>query len=280
MYALILTGALATAPQPAAAPAEWLTDYAAAREKAKASRKDLVIYFRADDRMDAVLRDPDLHDWLRPFVCLRLPVDYQYDGNRLLDHPALAAMGGRPGLVVVSLHEPKLATHNEVISAHPLVSSRYGWVPGYGPYEVATMLSLPRNATLSQRSMIYAISIHPERPRSVQGRPLRAFLNHARRHSTVQANAQRQHHADIIMAMGQLSAESGVGVGNGSEVVAESWGAVVGGETVLEAAYSCVDAWRHSPGHWGAVLRQHNYFGYDLAQGPNGTWYATGIFAD
>ncbi len=30
----------------------------------------------------------------------------------------------------------------------------------------------------------------------------------------------------------------------------------------------------------GAVSRPHRYFGYDLCRGANGTWYATGIFAD
>jgi hypothetical protein len=91
---------------------------------------------------------------------------------------------------------------------------------------------------------------------------------------------RRQHHADIIASSRRLGGEVGEALGNASEVVAESWGMVVGGETVLEAAFSCVDAWRHSSGHWGAVSRPHRYFGYDIAQGGNGTWYATGIFSD
>jgi len=76
-----------------------------------------------------------------------------------------------------------------------------------------------------------------------------------------------------------LQSETGVFLGGASEVVAESWGRVVGGESVLEAAFSCVDAWRGSPGHWGSVSRQHRYYGYDICRGANGTWYACGIFA-
>jgi hypothetical protein len=77
-----------------------------------------------------------------------------------------------------------------------------------------------------------------------------------------------------------LQRAAGIAMGSASEVVAESWGLVVGGENVLEAAFSCVDAWRQSSGHWGAVSRPQRYFGYDIARGGNGTWYATGIFAN
>jgi hypothetical protein len=128
--------------------------------------------------------------------------------------------------------------------------------------------------------MLYAVAVHPERPASVRGVWHPAFVRHAQRHSATQAGMQNQHHANLIAVIGMLEQESGVGLSNGSEVVAESWGAFVGGENVLEAAFSCVDAWRHSPGHWGAVSRHHRYFGYDVARGPNGTWYATGIFSD
>jgi hypothetical protein len=258
----------------------WHTDYDRAVIHAKKEKKDLVIHFRADATLDDALADETVRERLRNFVCLRLPASFEYDGKRLLDYYALEDMMGKPGLAVVSYRDPALPMHQQVISAHPLVGSRYHWVPGYGPREISMLLDLPATATLSQRSMMYAILVHPERPRSVHGTAHKAFLGHAERHSHRQASYQRQHHADIIAASRQMSAESGESVGAGSEVVAESWGRVVGGENVLEAAFSCVDAWRHSSGHWGAVSRRHRFFGYDIARGANGTWYATGIFGD
>jgi hypothetical protein len=275
MLSLTLLGLVLAVGEPT-----WHTDYDQAVRQAKKEKKDLVIHFRQDATLDEALNDMTVRQRLKRFVLLRLPASYDYAGQRLLDHPALEDMLGRPGLVVVSYSNPDLPTHQQVISAHPLVGSRYSWVPAYGPREIRIILDLPATATLSQRSMLYAIHVHPERPRSVHGVLHKAFLGHAERHSQRQAATLRQHHADIIAASRQMSAESGEAIGAGSEVVAESWGRVVGGENVLEAAFSCVDAWRHSPGHWGAVSRLHRMFGYDIARGANGTWYATGIFAD
>jgi hypothetical protein len=255
-------------------------DYSAAFKRAAREHKDLVIYFREDDHLDDVLRHPDVRERLAGYVFLQVPADYQLRGETLLQHPCLEEMGGRPGLAVISLHDRGLPFYQEVVSAHPFMRSHYGWVPDYGLEEVKAILDLPAHATLTQRSMIYAIRVHPEVPQSVYGEPHPAFLAHAERHSARQAGMLNQHHADLIATSAWLSGELGQGLGGQSEVVAESWGRVVGGENVLEAAFSCVDAWRHSSGHWGAVSRPHRYFGYDLARGANGTWYATGIFAD
>ena len=264
----------------AAVPSSWHTDYDRATWQAQREKKDLVIYFRDQGELDDVLKEDEVQRRLSRFVCLRLPISYKYKDERLLDHSALVDMLGRPGLVVVSYHDKELPFYGEVISAHPYVGSRYRWVPGYGTEELVTILDLPPTATLTQRSMIYAVRVHPARPRSILARLHPAFLRHAERHSQRQARLRNQHHADIIAASSRLQEEVGDGIGPASEVVAESWGSFVGGETVLEAAFSCVDAWRHSSGHWGAVSRTHRYTGFDIARAENGTWYATGIFAD
>jgi hypothetical protein len=275
MFAATLLALVSATAEP-----RWHADYDEAAALAKKEKKDLVIYFREDDALDEGLKDAEVRKRLADFVCLRVPASYEYDGKRLLDQPALEDMTGKPGLAVVSFRDTESPLYRLVISAHPLVGSRYRWAPSYGPSEIATILDLPATATLGQRSMMYAIRVHPERPRSILGKAHDAFLGHAARHSQRQAAMQRQHHADIIAASSRMAAESGESVSAGSEVVAESWGRVVGGENVLEAAFSCVDAWRHSSGHWGAVSRQHRFFGYDIARGANGTWYATGIFGD
>ena len=279
-----LSLALALGKSPADSQAKpdpvWMTDYAKASQLAREQKKDLLIYFREGGQLDTVLADPTLRDRLAKLVLLRVPADYEVLGKRLLDHPALAEMMGKPGLAIISLHEKDLPTFNTAISVHPWVGSRYGWVPGYGVNEVAAILDLPSDATLSQRSMIYAVSVHPERPRSVLGLPHPGILGHTQRHSLRQAAMTNQHHANIVAAGQQIMAETGTPIYSQSEVVAESWGNFVGGENVLEAAFSCVDAWRHSPGHWSAVAGEHRYYGYDIARGANGTWYATGFFSN
>jgi hypothetical protein len=256
----------------------WHTNYEEATDSAMKEKKDLVIYFRAQGELDDALGDVEVAKKLDKFIRLKIPTDYQVAGKRLLDYPVLSDMLGRPGLAVVSYHDKKLPTFATVISVHPLTASRYRWVPAYGTEQIKITLELPPAATLSQRSMIYAVRVHPEVPQSVFSVCHPAFLEHAQNHSQRQASMQRQHHANIIAASGTLRGKVERGFAGASEVVAESWGRFVGGENVLEAAFSCIDAWRHSPSHWGAVARRHTYFGYDIAKGANGTWYATGIF--
>jgi hypothetical protein len=275
MFSLPLLALVLSAAEPT-----WHNDCDRAVRLALEQKKDLLVYFRADDGLDRVLRDRKLQPLLSGYVCARVGLSAKYNGKKFIDHPQMEDMMGKSGLAIISLHDGKLSSHREVISAHPLVGSRYGWVPEYGVEQVKVILSLPARATLTQRSMLYALRVHPERPQSVHAKEHPAFMAHAKRHSAHQAAVKRQHHADIIAVSAALESEAGVPIGGASEVVAESWGAVVGGENVLEAAFSCVDAWRHSSGHWGAVARKHRYFGYDLARGSNGTWYATGIFGN
>lgn len=263
----------------AAEPEIWHDDFLKASLHAKEQKKDLVIHFRADDSLDQALESPPVRERLKRFVCVRLPIDYEYKGEKMLQRAPLAAMLRKPGLCVVSRHDESLATHDQVISAHPHVGSDYRWAPSLGSREVCVILDLPARATQSQRAMIFAVTVHPDGPKSVLGSAHSGFLAHAEAHSGRQAAARNQHHANLGTVMGNLSAQVG-GIGAASEIVSESWGNVVGGEHLLEACYSCVDAWRHSAGHWRSVMGQHRYFGYDICPAANGTWYATGIFAD
>lgn len=257
----------------------WHSDFLTASLLAKEQKKDLIIHFRDNNGLDDAFESPEVKERLKRYVCVRLPLDYVYKDEKMIERAPLAAMQQKPGLCIVSRHDEALPTHDQVISAHPMVGSHYRWVPSLGVKEIGTILDLPAQATLSQRSMIYAVAVHPDAPKSVHGFAHPAFLAHAEMHSGRQAAMQTQHHADLGAVMRSLSGQLG-GAGNASEVVAESWGKVVGGEYLLEACYSCVDAWRHSTGHWRSVMTQHRFFGYDIALGPNGTWYATGIFAD
>jgi hypothetical protein len=46
---------------------------------------------------------------------------------------------------------------------------------------------------------------------------------------------------------------------------------------MIDSCVDCVDSWRQSPGHWGAVRARQSRFGYDIRRGRNGIWYGTGI---
>src|SRR5262249_62359219 len=105
----------------AAVEPSWHTDYDQATWQAQREKKDLVIYFRYRGELDDSLQDAEVRAQLSRYVCLELPVMYKYKGQRLLDHPALVDMLGRPGLVVVSYHDKKLSFNGEVVSAHPFV---------------------------------------------------------------------------------------------------------------------------------------------------------------
>src|SRR5262249_37998979 len=137
--------------------ATWHEDYSKATKLAIEEKKDLVIHFYGRDNLDAALGDAAVKKKLSEFVCLRLPIDYKFQDKRLLDYPVLADMRGYPGLVVVSYHDDKSPTFCTPISIHPLIGSRYHWVPAYGPTQVLITLHLPAKATLTQRSMIYAV---------------------------------------------------------------------------------------------------------------------------
>jgi hypothetical protein len=280
MFALsLLTIAISAQPSQSSQPIVWYDDFLRASLLAKEQKKDLVVHFRADESLDKAFEALEVRERLQRHVCVRLPIDYVYKGEKMLERAPLAAMLRKPGLCVVSRHDETLLTHDHVVSAHPLVGSDYRWAPSLGAKEIAIILDLPPKATLSQRSMIFAITVHPDEPKSVFGSAHPSFLGHAESHSGRQAAQGVQHHANIAVVMGQLGSQVG-GVGGASEVVAESWGRVVGGEHLLEACYSCVDAWHHSAGHWRAIMGQHKFFGYDIVESANGTWYATGIFAD
>jgi hypothetical protein len=256
----------------------WHDDYAKATNAAMKEKKDLIIHFYGQESLDKALDSAAVKKKLEKFVCLRVPVDYKFQDKKLLDYPVLGDMRGKPGLVVVSYHDPKLETFGCLISVHPLIGTRYHWVPAYGADQVLVTLSLPAKSTLTQRSLIYAIRVHPEVPQSVYSECHPAFMQHAEAHCRRQAGMQYQHHGDLIAVSNWLRTQ-GAAFNGASEVVAESWGHFVGGENVMEGSFACVDAWRHSSSHWGAVAGTHSYFGYDICQGRDGTWYACGIFA-
>jgi hypothetical protein len=257
----------------------WHRAYDEAVRQAKREGRLLFIHFfgprtsRRQRRFQAeTLADPGVRERLKQYVCARLPLDAQTEAEgepvTLLQHVAFREMLGSPGVAVVDYTDRKNSkTYGQVVSAFPITGRLW-----YTPKEMRVILDLPRG-TLTQRTLIYAVRTHPEKPASADG-PLDAKLvEEAESHSRYQAGIRRQGHHRWQTRFHRINAILPPGL-TAREIVAESWP----GENLVEAAIECVRSWRLSSGHWSAVRARHRVYAYDMKRGGNGVWYATGIF--
>jgi hypothetical protein len=254
------------------------TDYQKAMAEATESRKMLFIYFH-DSKMTAARRafetltlpGLEIQEKLKRYVYLELPTDavVSIGGKqvKLLKHPSFAEMLGRSGVAAIDLVHERADYYGHVVSTFPFTSGKY-----YRKEALSIILDLPPG-TLTQRTMIYAVRIHPEAPASTQGQFHFELAQEAKSHANYQASIQVQGHHSWESRFHRINSKL---PGNvlAQEVVAESWP----NESLVEACVECVDSWRQSPGHWSAVRSRHPLFGYDIKRGHNGIWYATGIF--
>ncbi len=256
----------------------WLGDYTQAWESAERQAKMLLVYFRSTDRcrlsekFDAeALADPEVRSRLAGLIRLRLPPNAKVavDGGqtKLLEHPAFAEMLGLPGLAIIDLAHKGAKYYGHVVSAFPFLEERV-----YTADEMKVILDLPPG-TLTQRTLIYAVRTHPERPESTRGQFDSHLQEEAENHAQCQADIQVQGHHFWESRFHRINGALPGGC-LASEVCAESWP----GQGLLAAAMECVRCWRLSSGHWGAVRECHPVYGYDMKRGDNGVWYATGIF--
>ncbi len=256
----------------------WHTDYTVAMDEANRRGKMLLLYFCDPEENELcnrfkaeTLGDPMVREKLREYVLAQIPLDTTVvtDGKQvtLLEHAAFKEMLGKPGIAILDFTGQDPALHGRVVSTFPITKKLY-----YTPEKMAVILDLPPG-TLTQRTLIYAVRTHPEKPASTEGKISPDLLREAENHSEHQAQIRRQGHhrwgTRVRRILGRLSPGM-----MAREVCAESWP----GENLLEAAIECVRSWRHSSGHWSAVRARHRFYGYDMKRGSNGTWYATGIF--
>jgi hypothetical protein len=262
----------------AARPLAWHDDYAVAMAEAERERRMMLVVFGApgdasrSDCLEAdVLANPAVREKLRHFVRVRLPMDATILAHgrksRLIDDPAFAEMLGRQGIAILDFAHQKAAYHGTVVSMFPIL----GDVP-YSAEKMLVILDLPPG-TLTQRTLIYAVRTHPERPQSASGQLRPELSEEAERHSGYQARIRLQGHHQWGSRFPRISALLPGGL-TASEVCAESWP----GEGLLAAAIECVRCWRQSSGHWRAVRSAQPFYGYDMKRGSNGIWYATGVF--
>jgi hypothetical protein len=193
-----------------------------------------------------------------------MPVDRPL--TRLLDHPAFAEMQRRAGFAILDYAHTKSKHYGRVVNVYPF-KSRF-----LAPERLAVMMDLPEGS-LTQRTMIYAVLTHPEKPASAHGKFVPELAEESESHSRHQANIRVQGHHHWESRFHRINARLGRGL-TAQEVVAESWP----GQDLVEAAEECVHSWRQSSGHWSAVRARVPVFGYDIQRGRNGIWYATGIF--
>lgn len=260
----------------------WHTDYMKARNVADMQEKMLLIFFHKGESNESltkfdheVLSKHSIREQLsNNFVLLRQNLDATTHFSSepttdavVLDHSAFNELKGSPGLAIVDLKNVGADHYHHVVSAFPFEQGQH-----YDERRVDVILNLPAG-TLTQRTLIYAVRIHPESPQSTNGEIHPALLKSATWHSQHMADIHVQGHHRWESRFHALAGQIPAGL-TPSEVAAESWP----GETLVEAAIECVDSWRHSSGHWRGVVGDHPIYGYDMKLGSNGIWYATGIF--
>ncbi|MDR0610873.1 MAG: hypothetical protein LBG58_12235 [Planctomycetaceae bacterium] len=214
-------------------------------------------------------------DLLNNYVLLRLPIDAVQEseesgrsGVPMLDLPKFREMAHLPGLAVIDYEHKDTPYYEELVGILPFLRAK----PPTSE-QVQTFLTLPPG-TLTQRTLIYAIRIHPERPLSTMGTFHPFVTKEATEHSVYQAKKGVLGHQNFGTRSNRISGR--LEQGSVSEICAQSWT----DEGLFEAAIGCVRAWRNSSGHWSAARKKHAYYGYDMILGSNNIWYATGIFVD
>lgn len=211
---------------------------------------------RSSHRLVAVAVGLNGWHWPRDYaghILCRVPASHVYragaHGVRLIEQAGFRLLGGA-GIVVI-----------DPLSGHAIsVLPRRYCTPG----GIDALMRLPRG-TLTQRTLIWAVMTHPERPQSAYGRPSQRLFSHAAANNWKQIKHQWPGH---YLPISQF--------GNASEVSAVSWPESV---NVVDGAVDIVKSWRHSAGHWRHVVAHHAEFGYDMQCG-GGKWYATGTFRD
>jgi hypothetical protein len=228
--------------------------------------------------IENAFEQPAVRENLDSFVLVKLPIDSQINAKgksiRLLEHGAFSELHKGPGIAVIDLAHENTEYYGYVVNVLPFTPGKYY---RFNPKHLETLVNLPEG-TLTQRSMVLAVRIHPEHPASTTGQENPVLLSEATDHSNYQAQIHVQGHQDWesrfhrILSKLLRRGESGMPV----EVVAESWP----DQDLMDSCVDCVASWRQSPGHWDAVRAKQASYGYDIREGSNGIWYATGIFRE
>lgn len=271
---VLFVGTLVATPAIAAESVQRVDDYAAALAAAREAGAMLLVSVEpGSDATDVVGAHLDRADVQERFTRSGTPwVFCRVTGPAaatLAADPALAEMRRGAGVCVIDHAHPEW--DGRVVSILPRTAGKYY---RFDTTHVDELASLP-SGSLTQRSMILAVRIHPERPQSTGGTCDPTLCREAADHSAHQAAIRRQGHHGWNTRSQRIVGALG-GAGSASEVCAESWEH----QDLLDSCVDCVASWRQSPGHWRSVSGPQAAYGYDIRRGGNGIWYATGIFRE
>lgn len=281
VWVACLSAGDAFATHPAGATSEslsWHRDYRAAYREAVDDRALLLLFARDETSSfctkfaEQILGDAQLKAELAGVTRCELPLGYTLanDDSRelLFRHEAFRYLRGGPGLVLIDLRDRASSHFGQVVSVFPLRKER-----PLTADNLRVILQLPVG-TLTQRTLIYAVRTHPDRPASASGEFEPILAAEAQSHALHQARLNLQGHHHWETRFHRINGRLGRGL-TAREVCAESWP----GQDLVEAAEECVHSWRQSPGHWEIVNSAAPVFGYDMKLGSRGVWYGTGILA-
>lgn len=176
---------------------------------------------------------------------------------------SLVEMHGAGVFIVDYAH----AEHDgQIVSLLPFRRGKYY---RFQPSHLDVLAGLPPGS-LTQRSMVFAVRIHPDRPRSTEGEWSELLAREACGHSEYQARVCVQGHQGWDGRYARIREAMG---GRATEVAAESWE----NQDLIDSCVDCTLSWRQSSGHWRAVVSPCDRYGYDIRRGRNGIWYGTGI---
>ena len=274
-------------------PLYWETDYTYAMATAKSASRSLLIYLCADDETEipealaalpvvsacqkfdtVILDDCFVRSELCRYVLLKLPMDAKVTDQEGMEMsiyslPGFEHMLGHPGLVVIDFERRDSRD-----------KPYYGGVVGILPFmrgmcptatQTETFLGLPPG-TLTQRTLTYAVRIHPDQPLSSDGEPIPAVVRVATEHALYQAERGVLGHQNFGARSARV--KEVLGGGMPAEICAQSQSGI----GLFDGAIGCMRAWRYSSAHWSIAKRSHRYYGYDMVRGKNGAWYAVGFF--
>ena len=282
-------------PQNSAVPIDWEFDYEYAMATAKQSSRRLLVYLYADDetgipdalaalpvvaaceKFDTVVLDDDfVRSGLCRYVLLKLPMDAKItdeSGDESDDEMSVYSllgfehMVGHPGLLVIDFEQRAASYYGEVVGILPFL---HGITPTTEQTEI--FLELPPG-TLTQRTLTYAVRIHPGNPLSADGEPAPAVMQAATDHAEFQAARGILGHYNFGSRSYRVQEAMGES-GSPAEICAQTQI----GLGLFEGALSAMRAWRNSSGHWSIAKKFHRYYGYDMVRSKNGAWYAVGFF--
>jgi len=258
-----------------------IDDYGAATAAARESQAMLLVSVEPGidgDGVGSYLERPEVQQRFAgsetPWVFCRLPIDQTTaiggSQTRLVDHPSLRELRRGPGVFVVDYAHGDSGLLGRIVSILPRTPGKYY---RFSTSHIDELASLPAG-TLTQRSMVLAVRIHPERPMSTYGMRDPVLAQEAASHSLHQARIGVQGHHNWSNRSQRILSRVFHRGGYPVEVVAESWE----NQDLLDSCVDCVHSWRQSSGHWNAVRSPQSGYGYDIRRGSNGIWYATGIF--